>query len=47
LATVKELLDCGANVHARDKNGWTAWLWAFSAGHADVVKLLEARGAEY
>ena len=43
---VKMLLDKGADVNAANKNGSTALMWAAWKGHADVVKLLKAYGAE-
>jgi ankyrin repeat protein len=45
-AIVKLLLDHGANVHARDRNGWTALMHAARNGNGEAVKLLLARGAE-
>jgi ankyrin repeat protein len=40
------LLDAHANVHAKDRNGWTALMWASSIGKAELVELLKERGAE-
>jgi ankyrin repeat protein len=43
---VKELLDQGANVNAKEKDGRTAIMDAAYNGHADTVKLLLDRGAD-
>lgn len=45
-ATVKLLLDKGANINARDKHDYTALIFAASKGHAEVVKILLERGAD-
>lgn len=42
---VKSLLDWGAAVKAKDKEGHTALMWAAARGHTDTVKLLLNRGA--
>lgn len=34
----------GAQVNAKNNNGWTALMWASDEGHADVVQLLLDRG---
>ncbi|MGO8879589.1 MAG: ankyrin repeat domain-containing protein [Desulfomonilaceae bacterium] len=34
---VKELLDAGAEIHAKDRNGLTAAAWAVSRRYDDVV----------
>ena len=44
-ATVKTLLNKGADVKAASTNGRTAMLLAESLGHAEVVKLLQDAGA--
>ncbi|TDA37117.1 MAG: hypothetical protein DSO07_12820 [Thermoproteota archaeon] len=46
LEKVKKLLDRGADVNARDKDGWTPLHWASVHGHLDVIKLLVERGAD-
>ena len=43
---VELLLDEGADINARDKNGQTVLMAASSEAHVDVVKLLLARGAD-
>lgn len=45
-ATVATLLDAGAQVNAEDNRGRTALMIAAERGHADIVKLLLARGAD-
>ena len=42
---LKMLLDAKADVQAEDRNGWTALMWASSAGLAELVALLKAHGA--
>lgn len=44
---VGALLDRGADIHARDNDGWDALMWACFSGHADLamVTLLLDRGA--
>lgn len=44
-ATVKVLLDKGADAKAASTNGRTAMLMAESLGHAEVIKLLQDAGA--
>lgn len=43
---VEHLLDCGANVHARDDGGLIPLHNACSFGHAEVVQLLLRHGAD-
>lgn len=43
-ATVKTMLDRGADVNARDRIGWTALSYATWKGHADVAELLRQAG---
>ena len=45
LEPIRELLDEGADVNARDRNGDTALWWAIIRGHVAVVRLLLERGA--
>ena len=46
VATVRALLDKGANVNARFRYGTTALFKAAERGHTEVVKLLIERGAD-
>lgn len=45
-ATVQALLDKGADVNAKDKDGWTALMFAANNGHATIVQALLDRGAD-
>ena len=40
------LLERGANVYARDSNGWNALMWASYSGHIAVCLVLLDRGAD-
>ena len=40
------LLERGANVHARDGNGWNALMWASHRGHIVICTVLLDRGAD-
>lgn len=42
---VKGLLDKGADINAKDANGFTSLIWAAFMGHAKVVELLLDKGA--
>ena len=42
---VKELLEKGADVNAKDKHGWTPLHAAATAGHTEIAKLLIDKGA--
>jgi ankyrin repeat protein len=44
-ARVKALIDKGANINAKDKNGRTALMWASEKGYTEIVKLLREKGA--
>ncbi len=44
--TVTLLLDRGADLNAKDSDGWTALIKASAGGHAEVVRLLLAKGAD-
>jgi len=47
---VNALLDCGADVNAKDSEGWTALMYAVSSDElereAPIIKLLFERGAD-
>lgn len=45
IPAIEQLLLAGADVNARDENGWTALHWSAGRGDAAVVKLLLERGA--
>jgi ankyrin repeat protein len=45
VATVRQLLDKGANIEARDMFNFTALIRAADAGKTDTVKLLLDKGA--
>ncbi len=44
-ATVQALLDAGADVNAKDNEGWTALHEAEIGGHTEVVEILKNAGA--
>lgn len=46
LDKVQEALGAGANVNAKDENGWTPLLRASGQGHIDVVRALIQAGAD-
>jgi ankyrin repeat protein len=45
-AVVKLLVEKGAGLDFKDKDGWTPLSWAAFNGHEAVVKLLVEKGAE-
>lgn len=45
-ASVKELIEFGADVNWQDEQGWTPLNWAAGKGNLEVVKLLVGRGAD-
>ena len=45
-AAVRELIQAGADLHARDRHGQTALMLAAHDGHREVVELLVAGGAD-
>ncbi len=42
---IYSLIEAGANVNARDKEGWTPYLAASSMGHLEAMRVLRAFGA--
>jgi len=42
----KALLAAGANVNAKDNDGWTALMYAAEMGRTEIVNLLKAAGAK-
>jgi uncharacterized protein len=46
LYMVRLLIDKGARVNARGKDGWTGLIWAAHDGHLEVIKLLIEKGAK-
>jgi len=45
-ASVKELIESGADVNQPDKQGWTPLIWAAAKGNLDIVGLLLQHGAD-
>ena len=45
LVTRLKLIDSGADLEAKDQNGWTPLFWAARFGYTEVVKLLVSKGA--
>jgi ankyrin repeat protein len=45
LDDARRMLKAGANIEARDKNGWTALMYAAQHGHTKTCKLLLEKGA--
>ncbi len=43
---VYRLIEAGADVNARDPEGWTPYLAASSMGHLDAMRILRAFGAK-
>ncbi|MFH1096665.1 MAG: ankyrin repeat domain-containing protein [Candidatus Desantisbacteria bacterium] len=43
---VKSLIDKGAKVNAKDKDGLTALIFATQNGHTEIVRLLKQSGAK-
>ena len=39
------LINSGADLEAKDQNGWTPLFWAARFGYTEVVKLLVSKGA--
>ena len=44
LETVTLLFNRGANIHARDNNGWNALMYASWENHSDIVSYLADKG---
>ena len=44
--TVALLIERGAELNAKDSDGWTALIKAAAAGHAEVVRIVLAKGAD-
>lgn len=45
MLVLKAALDKGADINAKDKNGWTALMWASKNGHSEIVNFLKEKGA--
>jgi len=45
MLVLKAALEKGADVNAKDNDGWTALMWAKRNGHAEIVNFLIANGA--
>jgi uncharacterized protein len=43
---VRVLLENGADVNAKDRDGMTALNWALKSGHSRIIELLKAHGAK-
>ena len=43
---IYRLLEAGANVNAKDKDGWTPYLAASTMGHLEAMRVLRAFGAK-
>ena len=46
IEAVKQHLADGADVHAKDKHGWTPLHYAACDGHKEIAELLIAKGAD-
>jgi ankyrin repeat protein len=46
IESVKQYLDAGGDVDAKDKYEWTALRWAAAGGQNEIVELLIAKGAD-
>lgn len=45
LELIKLLVENGADVDAKDHNGWTAMKWAIEQGHSDVIQFLRSKSS--
>jgi len=43
---VKQYIEEGSDVNAKDENGWSALMWASYNGHLDTAELLLQSGAD-
>lgn len=46
IGAVQSFLDSGTDVNARDRNGWTALLWASYWDYSELVEFLLSKGAD-
>ena len=46
LVKVKELIAAGADVNAKDDDGWTALMYAAEKGYTEIIEILKAAGAK-
>src|SRR5262245_42264799 len=46
LASVRRLIEAGADVNQQDEQGWTPLNWAAGKGKLEIVTLLVNRGAD-
>ena len=42
---IKLLLEKGANINIKDKNGYTPLMWACKYNHTEIIELLLDKGA--
>jgi len=46
VASIRQLIESGADVNQQDDQGWTPLNWAAGKGHLEMVKLLVENGAD-
>ena len=46
IEAVKQHLDAGVDVNAKNDRGWTPLHWVASGGHKEIVELLITKGAD-
>ena len=46
MSKIQDLIERGADVDAKDNNGWTPLHWASDSNHIEIAKLLIDRGAD-